>query len=448
MVKIYVFKKRPSSVARQRSSFSRHPQSKAEPGYWQKRLFRNTFTHHGKRFQVNHWSVKIQHQGTRKTFSLRPSAPLKAAAEACRLYRTIVTRGWESAAVQSAGEKLRSSSGHRDQTVKKASSVQYWTERLIYRKYTEKLHSNLEREFSVRIPHAGTSHYFPLRSDVPSVATRRAARIYETVLRQGWEKASERFPRELSVAFHWVENPVAWTYTTIQTQPKGFQLPSEGTANPSLGMLNVAVAESDSGIRKALAWCIDQQEGYCALATFASAAEALRRIRELPIHLVLASQNLADQAGTTFLKNLKRVAPKVVGLVFSVYEDCDLLFACAPGGAASYLFRRTLPIRILEPIAEAWKQGNLTRDYVATKVRQYFETAVASLPVRDASHALTNLTQRELEILGSLSKGQSDKEIADLLRISTWTVHGHLKKIFEKLGAHNRTEAVLKYLHK
>jgi len=439
-----VFKKRPSLLEKGNAPLL---QSKANPAYWQNRLFRNTFTHRGKRFQVNHWSVKIQHQGTRKTFSLRQSDPSKAATEACRLYRTIRTQGWESANAQD--NNLRLSAANPDRTAEKLSSVQYWSERLIYRKYTEKLHPDLERELSVRIHHAGASYYFPLRTDNREVAAKRAARVYEAVTHQGWDKANKRFPRELSIAFHWVENPVAWTYSTIQTQTNGFQLPSENAARPPLGMLNVAIAESDAGIRRALAWCVDKQEGYCALANFASAAQALSRIPHLPIHLVLVSQNLADQAGASFLKSLTRLAPKVTGLVFSVYEDCDLLFGCAPGGAASYLFRRTPPTRMLEPIAEAWSQGNLTRDYIASKVRQYFETAVTSLPVGgSSSHALSNLTQRELEILGSLSKGQSDKEIADLLRISTWTVHGHLKKIFEKLGAHNRTEAVLKYLHK
>ena len=85
---------------------------------------------------------------------------------------------------------------------------------------------------------------------------------------------------------------------------------------------------------------------------------------------------------------------------------------------------------------------------IADRIREYFQATAASLPTGSLAQVLTTLTQREHEILGLLSKGQPDKEIADLLRISTWTVHGHLKKIFEKLGVHNRTEAVLAYLHK
>jgi DNA-binding NarL/FixJ family response regulator len=440
-----VFKKRPSSISNKSSSL-RIFKSKSEPAYWRSRLFRNTFTVQGRRFQVNHWCVKIQHYGTRKTFALRQSDAKKAAAEACRIYQKIVTHGWESTSIQRKGSNAQSSRLEGEQSL--VSNVHYWTERLIYRKYTEKLHPNLEREFSVQIQHAGTSHYFPLRTADRRVAARQAARVHRVIVDEGWDKANERFPRELSVAFHWVANPVAWTYTTIQTQTKGFELSSGVLDSPSPGMLNIAIAESDPGIRKALTWCIDQQKGCCVIATFANAAEALRQIPRLPIHLIMASQNLSDQAGTALLESLKRLTPTVPGLVFSVYEDCDQLFGCSPGGAACYLFRRTAPTRILEPIAEAWGPGSLTQEFMARKVRQYFESAVSSLPVGGSSHALINLTQRELEILGSLSKGQSDKEIADLLRISTWTVHGHLKKIFEKLGAHNRTEAVLKYLHK
>ena len=58
------------------------------------------------------------------------------------------------------------------------------------------------------------------------------------------------------------------------------------------------------------------------------------------------------------------------------------------------------------------------------------------------------LTLREHEILDCVSKGFVDKEIASRLGISPWTVHGHLRHIYEKLRVHSRTEAVVKYLQK
>ena len=59
-----------------------------------------------------------------------------------------------------------------------------------------------------------------------------------------------------------------------------------------------------------------------------------------------------------------------------------------------------------------------------------------------------HLTPREHQVMTHLSRGALDKEIAELLRISVWTVHNHLKNIYEKLGVQNRTEAVMEYLQK
>src|SRR2546423_6508144 len=100
---------------------SRHPlkktqlRSKMDANYWRDRLFRNTFTYNDQCFQVNHWSVKIQQQGIRKTFSLRAGDPAKAAVEACRLYRTIVSRGWESVSSPDRSNKVQSVSAPANQ---------------------------------------------------------------------------------------------------------------------------------------------------------------------------------------------------------------------------------------------------------------------------------------------------------------------------------------------
>ena len=210
----------------------------------------------------------------------------------------------------------------------------------------------------------------------------------------------------------------------------------------------IAIAESDRGIRQALTWCINQQAGFSCAAIFDSAAAALKEMPTRPSQMLLVSQNLSDMPGSVCLERLKALSPKVSGFVFSVYEDCDQLFKCAPGGASSYLFRRTLPTQILEPIASIVERPFRPRETIADRIRDYFQATVRSLPVGGLAQELITLTHREHEILALLSKGQTDKEIADLLHISTWTVHGHLKRIFEKLGVHNRTEAVLKYLHK
>ncbi len=455
-------------MAKKRPRAQRRFARKAEPAYWRNRLFRSSFSYRGKLHEVNHWSVKIQHLGNRRTFSLSTEAVGAAAAEACEIYKTILSRGWENAVAQhkEKSAKARTALGITLAPEKGGFDASYWKPRLIRRKYTQAFHSNDEQEFSVRIDRSGTNFYFPLGTDNPGIAAKNAARIFRAVDRQGWASACKRFARELSVAFRWSDNPLAWTYTTIQTQVdlRGPTSDKGGTSSfshveewvpttakppsPDFRKLKVGIVESDASIRGALSWCINQEEGCCCVAAFANAAAAVAEARRHSIDLFLVSQNLSDKPGIDCLTDLHSLDPKTYALLFSVFEDSEQLFKAAPGGAPCYVFRRTPATRILAPIEAALKAGARTREQFKKSIQRYFEETVLSSPIHGSANQLSNLTQREHEILGLLSKGHPDKEIADLLRISTWTVHGHLKKIFEKLGAHNRTDAVVKYLNK
>jgi DNA-binding NarL/FixJ family response regulator len=421
-----------------------------EPKYWRERLFRGSYTYKGSQFRVRTWSVKIQHLGRRKTFSLPSSHRRQAAAEACQLYRTIVNQGWENADAQGGRRSVPAGlpPGPAMPLGTDRFDRDFWAQRLIHREYTMCLDQKTARELSVRVDHQGTGHYFPLGTDDPKLAASRAMRIYQAVASQGWKAANERFRRELTVAFRWLDNPLAWTYTTIHTLSN---VPRQLSAEPfeaGTGSLKVAIAESDGGIRQALVWCINHMDGFCCEATFASAAEALRELPRRPACLVLVSHSLADKPGTDCLEELKVTAPGVAGLLYSVYEDSEEMFRATPGGAGTYLLRRTPPTQFLEPIAEVLARGNLSDEEMAAGVWQYFKNTVASLPIGGPPRQLTHLTQREHEVLALLSKGQLDKEIAERLGISIYTVHEHVRNIFEKLRVHNRTEAVVKFLQK
>ncbi len=323
----------------------------------------------------------------------------------------------------------------------------YWARRLIHREYTMSPQP-APRELSVRIDYGGTGHYFPLGTDNRRAAATRALRIYKTIVERGWEAANSQFPRELTVALRWLDVPLAWTYTTIHTQPTVLRSGQSDAGSELRGGLPVSITEPDAGIRRALEWCVNHMESFRCVAAYASAVEALRESRWRRAHLALISHSLADKPGPVCLAELKTVVPEVLGLLYSVYEDSEELFRATPGGAGTYLLRRTLPTRFLEPISERLKAGRLLPEEMAPAAWQYFKDSVVSLPVGPSTRHLANLTQREHEVLGLLSKGHPDKDIADRLGISIYTVHEHVKNVFDKLGAHNRTEAAVKFLQK
>jgi DNA-binding NarL/FixJ family response regulator len=175
-------------------------------------------------------------------------------------------------------------------------------------------------------------------------------------------------------------------------------------------------------------------------------AEAIRETPRQPLDFLVANCTLAHQPGAACLEEFQRLKPGLACLLYSVFEDSDHLFKATPGGAVGYLLKRTAPSQIFEPIAHATRP--LTHEQIASHVREYFQRLSASLPAGPPSRELATLTPREHEILALLSKGRLAKEIADALGISVWTVHGHVKSIFEKLNVHTRTEAVVKFLQK
>ena len=434
-----MFKKRPRAAK---------PPSKLEPAYWRERLFKNTFTYRGRRVEVKGWSVKIQLFGKRKTFSLRSGVRAHAAQEACQIYHTILAHGWEGVTQLSAKASLPSPapSGAPTAAAAISSDLEYWKPRLIHRKYPESPDRAGDREFSVRVEHARFSQYFPLGTSDETAAAELARHIHRTVVQKGWATANAIFSRELTLALRWMDDPLAWTYTTIHTRKSHgpFQPNTPPRSQPP--KLHVAVLDPDAGIRFALATCANGQEGFRCEITFTNTAEALREIPRRRLDFILANYSLPDEPGVAFLEAVQRLQPGLTGLLYSVYSDSEHLFEATPGGAVGYMLKRMLPSKIFEPIADLGRP--VTREQIATRVREYFQRLSASIPAGPPSPEIARLTPREHEILALMSKGYQAKEMADALGISIWTVHGHTKSTFEKLNVHTRTEAVVKYLQK
>lgn len=414
---------------------------------WTTRVFRNTYTRDGERLKVKGWSVKIQYQGTRRTFSLAAKAREAAAFEAQALHQSIRSLGWDAAILNHRANRASALVHDPGVEVLPKTDVRYWKQRLLRRGNLTAVSGSVGPGFSIRIEHAGVSEYIPLGTADENIAAARALEIYRDVVRHGWDAVHARFAREVTIALHWSDNPLAWTYATFCTLP-GAPSTWAGPARRADNLVRVAIVEPDSDIRVALARCVDRQPGFESLGVFGRAIDALTHLSHPAVHFVLVNQSRIEIPAHDFSNQLRRGAPGTHVLAYSNYEDSDQLFKATPGGASGYLLKRTPADRLFDPISAGSAVDRLSADQIAARVQRYFQGVVLSLSRSDRSDTIPKLTHREHEILNLLSRGSVDKEIADTLGISIWTVHGHLKRIYEKLGVHTRTEAAIKYLHK
>jgi len=108
------------------------------------------------------------------------------------------------------------------------------------------------------------------------------------------------------------------------------------------------------------------------------------------------------------------------------------------------MLKRTPTKELLDAIREVHRGGSPMTTHIARLVVQSFRKAAAPAPGGD----LSELSEREQQVLDLLSQGLIYKEIADKLNIGYETVHTYIRRIYEKLQVRTRTEAVAKFLQR
>jgi len=334
-----------------------------------------------------------------------------------------------------------SSSGNEEST-----SNLNWKQGLLLRRYHFPPSGERDQDLAARIEYSGLGFYFPLGTPDPNQAADKARQIYELIAKQGWPAVNDCFCRELIISFEWCLQPVLWTYTTIHTLIGSRVIPEPDPSSTNQNRQRVLIVEMDAGIRTALCWSINQQSGFCSIpcSTIEAFSDAIAQYKP---HLVLLNRNLSGRLGLENPGTITSIRPGLAALTYSVYADGDQMFVSTPGGAEGYLVKRVKPDRLLEPVTTISNQQELRAENLLADVKTYFKKLLQSPSLNDKS-ALAKLTRRECEVLALLTKGLVDKEIAQAMGISIWTVHGYIKSIFERLKVHTRTEAVVRYLEK
>lgn len=204
--------------------------------------------------------------------------------------------------------------------------------------------------------------------------------------------------------------------------------------------VRVAIIEDLRQIREGLATLIDLTEGYRCAGRYGSVEEALAGVgRDVP-DVVLSDIGLPGMNGIEGVRILKERYPQLVVLMLSVYDDDERIFDALCAGATGYLLKKTPPARLIESLKEAVEGGAPMSPEVARRVITLFRD------FRPPQRAEYDLTPHETRILKLLVEGHNYKTAAFELNVSVNTVSFHLKKIYEKLQVHSKSEAVAKAL--
>ena len=210
------------------------------------------------------------------------------------------------------------------------------------------------------------------------------------------------------------------------------------TAQPPV--LATVVIEDVRDIREGLQMLIGGTPGFRCVGAYGSVEEALARMSGECPAAILVDIGLPGMSGIEGIPLLHARFPAAALLMLSVYDDDDRIFAALCAGACGYLLKKTPPARLLESLREAVDGGSPMSPEIARKVVYLFRE------FRPQPRDDHDLTAHELRLLKLFAEGHSYKSAADMLGVTVNTISFHMRRIYEKLHVHSKSEAVAKAL--
>lgn len=212
------------------------------------------------------------------------------------------------------------------------------------------------------------------------------------------------------------------------------------------GRIRVVVADDEESYRRVLRQVLGEAPDLELLGTARSGKEALRMCEDADVDVLLVDIGMPEMDGIECIRELSRKRRDIAFVVLTVHEEDEVVFEAIRSGATGYLLKTSRPSEVVEAIKRAAEGEAMLTPRIAKKILQEFRERREAGDV-NRTH-LCELSKRETEILGLVSEGLRNKEIAARLNLSEKTVKNHVSNILKALQVNSRTEAAMKALRR
>jgi DNA-binding NarL/FixJ family response regulator len=198
----------------------------------------------------------------------------------------------------------------------------------------------------------------------------------------------------------------------------------------------IVIVDDHPLFRKGLEQLIHSDAAFAVCGEAGNAPEAMDVIRKLDPDLAIVDLSLPGANGIELIKNVRAEFPKLPILVLSMHDESLYALRALRAGANGYVMKHEAMTNVVRAIHEVFSG----RPYLSPAMAAQVITKFAKKPSEGESDAVERLSDRELEILERIGKGDDVHQIAKLLHLSPKTVETHRAHIKEKLQLKNARE--------
>jgi DNA-binding NarL/FixJ family response regulator len=172
--------------------------------------------------------------------------------------------------------------------------------------------------------------------------------------------------------------------------------------------------------------------------------EAITKTMEFAPNVILMDLKMPGVNGIEATRRIHETDSTIGVLILTMFDDDDSVFAAMRAGARGYLLKDADKDEVVRAIVAVERGEAIFSPAIAQRMIQYFSAAPSASAIKKRPGEFSDLTERELEILNLIAKGDNNNTIANKLSLSIKTVQNYVSSILTKLQVADRAQAIVR----
>ncbi|AZR74945.1 DNA-binding response regulator [Anoxybacter fermentans] len=202
--------------------------------------------------------------------------------------------------------------------------------------------------------------------------------------------------------------------------------------------IKVLVADDHLLVREGICKLLELDEKITIVGEAVDGEDVVNKAKELKPDLILMDLNMPKLSGVQASKQIKSLFPEIKIIILTIHDDEEYVYEVLKAGAEGYLQKDVSAEELRSALQMVFNGETL---FPASVINRVMGRERSKGKIGESIEDI--LTEREIEVLEMMAKGNNNRAIGEKLFISEKTVKNHVSNILKKLGVNDRTQAVI-----